>query len=687
MKFKMNKQTIVILACSLVAIGISGLLAAYNEEGESTASSSRHGQAQQVLILKPFSFENPVIVRDNLETFEQLSDEQLTNQEQLVWQELLGGSSKPSETFKQLNMLLESRKDQKFSYQGIKRSDIEMLVRLKPLRLVNCLYENMIELKKRKFNEIITGSPSLTNYIKYYDSRQEKMCWIIYEKLFSKMMQQITSGLKEILAAMQIEVSKENPGVQFHQQLPSDFMSLAKGFARFIMNNDNRRARVLKYASKSRLTPKMVRRLISTAMRRPCKFLQDFTDDFLDYYDTIYPPEEREGEEVPVIQENKFYLAQGRLCRVLFMSQELHQHITNHLKIMMNIPIDPADRSLTYVRVDRRPGEPANSPDLAEGSNPVASSGEDFDIKVKETEEFDEFDDDDEEPEDPEYLEAIKKISDKYDPRRNPIYTFSDDIEIRDPDLMTHWHPIREGYKMAYKDRRLLETILDPKSDLSSIMYCLILIGRRFIGNKVVFHGISKDDIQNLYKLRKMRLINCSPEKISARRKMADDLTVTYFKYKNIPRFITRWAINRQNRICLDFFETILSMNVDEVGLKANLMMSPIVREIRAKYPEELSFLETKGRYAPGFEDAIRSLALQIVEPELSAQSLDRSVIANRVLAKTSENCNIIREAVEDLIEYYDYVLSDEISGVTDVNDRVKLWILYGRICRALTSN
>lgn len=271
--------------------------------------------------------------------FKNITKEDTTGTERFYWYKLLSGTDAPLNTYTALRKLADLRKGQNFVYNGIKSVDIDMLIGIKPLRLVNCSPDIIKERYKFRPPYPILRTINLAEYYRIYDSRQNRVCWQIYEMMLEESFNGIPQYKREPI--FRLTTLMERSYQYLDGIFPQDLSLIPRILLEFIYEDPSRRSDLEKLARESELRPARIRDLIEGWIN--CVQIYNTTKDYLDYLDNSFLPGDQRRSTINITHNTKRRLSATRVCQNFIYNTSLHKSIIEEMSKELKIPINYMD--------------------------------------------------------------------------------------------------------------------------------------------------------------------------------------------------------------------------------------------------------------------------------------------------------------------------------------------------------
>lgn len=565
-----------------------------------------------------------------------LTDDTMPMNLKSLWQRLLYEETDLLNIFMILLKIRDLSGNENYTYNGITSTDIKQLIQIKPLRLSNCLVENMKARRVVLRNPELRKYPNLVMYIEFFNDRAFRTCWDIQEEFVNELAADEDPDLDDdiilILTRLHSTISDETIAQNATSSYPR---ALATILVNHIMRSNSQvvrgkrmRSDRYQYHSHSQLKG-YIKRLLG----RSCYIANRVIDHFTTYYDAI-----AQGDSFQELQFNPSpstvqWMAAGRLCRTIFNNEDLINQIWNEFCLRTGISVESASEIF---------------------SDP------------EEHEELDEYSLQNLEQYDSDSTEANVPSS---NPLVSPSGGSSSSPTIRlTPDdvkpMMKHW-----------------DRVLSVEPISVSQMWTHLNMLRRYYRNQeavFAFEHLNTNDIKSICRYSIMKIENCYP----------DEMIIRFRMLKN-PKYVAHKALSshihelylRQDRACWKLFATMLMRNVNTLRPETRQKM----------YSLNLSHWTL----VLGHEEG--TLAKALAQLVINEPKFETFITPFKKMPTVREfthllqdifgkHCSHVRDATGSYIDYYDMIHNENPMRTIPLNSTEITWLEHGRICRAIIS-
>lgn len=530
-----------------------------------------------------------------------------------------------------MRRLIQIYEGKNFNYLGLNKSHLEKLVDQRPLRIANCSPELMKARRTFSMTPVIRRIPNFRWYLKSSDMRQYEICWQLFDRMLKDVTSDVFIGTKVSITAFYTTLVNAMGGAKLELDVDWQSDGFKSGIVEHVLNDRHSRLLFIKKAKQNELTLSVMKQTIAKLLEKACAFVGYNVFDFVEYYDYILPRSEPSRLSHKLNQNTRFWMADARLCHVLFMGGN---------QVYLGIYEKMLEVMAKIVGTQQIKPQGIDDPSSSEiGAYPSWNWNSMSNFKCNR--ENDRF-----------------GIRIKID-RRLKQEEFVDDEA-------TAWNTLM-GKRANFNFQ-----------DVSNALRKL----RNIYTETISFRKIDSADIDNLINFRGIKLRNCSTEHML--RRWAIVTYEPFHSFDGIRVYLERY-FEVQDQICWWLYESMLYRTVREFHHDVKSAMEPI--EIRSIIGEEVVRLEM-GVLDPSVFDklanAIRSRPnfSDLITGDKNISNLTVQDVKNFAHKEFGFYCSMIIEDLGEFVAHYD-VVANRIRFI-DLSFHSRLWMAYTRICQAL---
>lgn len=544
-----------------------------------------------------------------------------------------------------------------FQFGYLTARDMDLLLRIKPIRMANCLAENMAA-REHMFGAEIVTNPKLKHYIENYMKRADEICYKVFISFFAEALGDLEDKIMIVMKALVQAVFRNLGGVdatdpELHRGEKSGILidAISSFFWKNPIFDDNVnsfiRSKLLK--NEEDFTPSKAYELIDSILGRPCyRIIEDY-GPFVDHYDRFFASERR-----PLSTNLRQRISGVRLCRIIFLDDEFFMKLYakfGETDKGLKFPAEPK-----FPQIDNIPSYWRMLFAKKKGIV-LAESSSQHTIAVK----------------------ADKPNPFSVNPRTESqigLHLESDFYGLN-----------RDRSKLRQKQWLSLFNSTDMGRSPFQIYEILKWLSITY-GVKGDDRWLSLEQVNNLIDLRDMKLSKCQLSKLNGRNNLRP-------ANKNLSEYLGQYK-GRQMRACVKMLEIMADTAATEVK---SYIDTSLIRSLRAGINDNCNaHRQPDYEIGPNHYCVVEAMAYFLLQTNQGQDMMNRIALTgdtsnpNNLIPVIGSvfltQCNLINELLGDYIDYHNKILTTSVEMqsiflVPPIKGDTNEWISVARICRA----
>lgn len=537
-----------------------------------------------------------------------------------------------------------------FSLNGITSTDVDILISIQPMRLANCLHDNMRDRSLLVLSPHLYKYSKISEYIQHYNERSNNVCWKVFNMIILSKLQELPETTKASMDYLQTQVRYNCPTKKLYLGLPCSIKRIVSAFTYFLARDSSFKQAI--YSMDGAVSANDFYKILTRSHGAMCRQVNDVLGDTLEYFDESYTSEEIPKPDLG--QATLTWMSNVRLCRALFSHRSYIEGVY-HKFIRQGNLIPP----LRYV-------DPFASPDADYWRHIIQKYDEQIaeDIRNGRT-----SSDHDPSIEAQEYIPFEKR----------PGMTFSEDSIPIPPDELNS-----EGAIEPHDHVKVMWDSLIGQNpiSISEVRWTMQLLFESLKNSNVQYRNLGIEDLKYVLSLSNIRLVDCTTENMENRAKVLE-----HPRFRNLRNLVTyiEHTNTQQRLVCRRVLELILKSNISDIPTEVRTLMNELLALIQDKCDLPRPFYNAlESRFC--LVDAIAAFVLQ-------SNDRKKMFLHYRVTLRNprmffieifGDACNLTMRATGDLIDYVDRIPATDPQPGQIVNERDTAWLSHGRLCRLL---